>query len=447
MKKTDIPHHTVWIIGLWHQGLVMAAVLAENGFDVIGIASDAGALELIRSGVLPVFEPGLESSIMSGLDSGKLKFVILGDDKLPAPDLVILAHDTEVDDLDRVKIDAILKDFKNVVTEINYSVQILVTAQVPLGTCKNLEETAKKLNPGPNFGIAYMPENLKLGTALERFRKIPLPIIGIRNASQELFYENVFKILAPTIHFCTIEEAELLKTSLNCFLAISVTFGNEIFRIASESGINASRVIELLQLEPRIGISLPMRPGLAFSGGTLARDVQGIRRLAKQKNVDIPMIQGIWTSNNKQKVFFVNYVKQRARQMSASIQDRTPLIGILGLTYKPGTSTLRRSISIWTCLSLQSSGFDVVIHDPMQDSFADVQLKGLRKIDSADELITLVDLVVVMTPWPEYEDVLRRATQEFKTKVIIDPFSQYGFIGNCYPNNYSNFVSAKEESV
>lgn len=447
MKDVEPPNYLIWIVGLWHQGLVIAAVFAEKGFNVIGIASTTKDLESLKGGVLPIFEPGLESSIRSGLDSGKLKFAILGGDKLLTPDLVIFAHDTEVDNFDKTKLDDILEDFGNVVRELKNSVRILVTAQVPLGTCKNLENIAKKLNPVLNLEMAYMPENLRLGLALDRFRNIPLPVIGIRNDSQKLFYEIVFKDLVKTIHFCTVEESELLKTSLNCFLAVSVTFGNEIFRVAAKTGVNATKVIELLQLEHRIGNTLPMRPGLAFSGGTLARDIRGIEHLAEQRNVDIPMIQGVWNSNNAHKVFFVEYVKQRTKQLSESLQGRTPLIGVLGLTYKPGTNTLRSSISIWTCLSLQSSGFKVVVHDPMQDSFNSDQLMGLRRIDSAEELISLVDLVLVMTPWPEYEGVLRGAMQEFATKVIIDPFSQCGFIGNSYPDNYSDFVSSKEEGI
>ena len=443
MTRVNSVERTIWIVGLWHQGLVMAAVFAERGFNVVGLTATTQDVSNLSEGMLPVFEPGLEVAIKSGVASGRIRFAQVSNSPEHHPDLIILAHDTDVDDQDKVQLSQIFSDFEGILNHLSSSVQVLVTAQIPLGTCKKLENLAVLVAPDIDTHMAYMPENLRLGTALERFRNIPLPVIGIRNAKQQVLYSEIFKDLAPEVHFCSIEEAELLKSALNCFLAIGVTFGNEILRIALEYGANANRVIELLQLEPRVGSALPMRPGLAFSGGTLARDVQTIRQIAQDHQVQVPMIEGVWASNEFQKEFFVDYIEEYANRLTAANLGLKPRIGILGLTYKVGTSTLRRSLSIWTAQSLRSRGFEVLVHDPMQGEFDGSQLVNLLEMDSSSQLIDAADLIVVMTPWPEYETLLTSRTEDFATKVLIDPSAKFSFIRSRYPENYLDFVSMK----
>lgn len=208
----ETPLRTIYIKGLWHQGLVAAAVWAKDGFQVIGLCDSISEAEFLNTGNIPVFEPGLRELLNESLDGRTLRFQVVSE-SLPTPDYLCFMHDTEVDDDDRVNLDKFFHDIETLKPFIQNDVQVLVTSQLPPGTCDLvLENLYGSLGFYPN--LAYMPENLRLGKAIERFRNPPLPVFGLSRLEN---LGNLAPLFPNTAKFesCSLVEAELLKSALN----------------------------------------------------------------------------------------------------------------------------------------------------------------------------------------------------------------------------------------
>jgi UDPglucose 6-dehydrogenase len=411
---------TIYIKGLWHQGLVAAGVWSKMGLQVVCLCDSVEeAIQLQRS-EMPIFEPGLSDLIASGIENGNLSFQLIRYD-LPAPNFLALMHDTEVDESDIVNTKTMFDDLNKLLNFIKADTEILITAQIPAGTTQKISELIEDcLSITPR--ISYMPENLRLGQGIERFECPRLPVIGISNPDS---CTPLAKLFAPetVIHFCEIIEAEVLKSALNGFLALCITYGNEISEICDFLGVSGTRVMKILQIEERIGSKVPILPGLPFSGGTLGRDVQNLRGMSKTKN---GVIEGIWNSNGSRKDYLVQYI------LDVLTANSSRSVGLVGLTYKTGTSTLRRSLAVEVAETLYKKRVEVFGFDPMFEEF-DVPLSEAINLQrSLEFLIINTQIIVIMTPWPEVIDELR--TLNLQNHTVIDPFG-------IFANEYSKFKS------
>jgi UDPglucose 6-dehydrogenase len=427
----------IWIKGLWHQGLVAAAVFAERGFRVVGLCDNPSECQMLESGKLPVFEPQLQEMIESGLRSGKLVFAGMSGKIEPEPDYVLIMHDTPVSEDDQVDLKFFWSDVQALkAMTVNYP-EILITSQVPVGTSREVSRFWNDSDDSSETGrVSYMPENLRLGTAIPRFRSPELPVIGVTDTRSQaplkfLFGEHV------TLTFCTLEEAELLKSALNGFLALSITYGNEIFELASKVNASGYRVMELLRGEPRIGELLPLLPGLPFSGGTLARDVQNLRRASQELNSQSPIFEAIWLSNERHYTHFLNFVTILIRKYQFQ------RIGLLGLTYKVGTSTLRRSLAIRLANDLEALGFFVLGYDPKQEYFDVLNLPHFELAKDVGAVISETEIQILMTPWPE---ILRHfeSTNQWIEKRLIDPYGSLRKLSDVLGTNYTHYGASQE---
>lgn len=422
---------TIYIKGLWHQGLVAAAVWSNDGFNVLGLCDSMEEANSLGSGTLPVFEPGLEEIFLKSLNNGNLKFIV-PTASLPAPDFLCFMHDTEVDDDDNVNLENFFKDVTLLHYLVNEDVRVLVTSQVPPGTCeKVLLDFREALEFEPL--LAYMPENLRLGKAIERFRHPDLPVIGINDGERTENFSSLFpRVLS--FEFCTLTEAEILKSSLNVFLAISITFGNEISEICDQFGADGSKVMKLLKIEPRISKNLPIMPGMPFSGGTLGRDVQNLQRIPTSNKGGL--IKSIWDSNHHRGDYLIDVIRDTC------IKNNLKRVGLLGLTYKADTSTLRRSFPLEIFFGINSILEVVNGYDPMSSHFKEELPRGLLLLEDLRQIFEQSELMVITTPWLEIVEFLISAGME--DKYLIDP---YGVLGKDFANEprYYQFGGHRRE--
>jgi len=390
----------VAIVGLWHQGVVAAACLADWGAHVVGFDSDPGINHALNQGCARVFEPGLEDLLKAGIESGHLRFTNAPNQAFDGAQIVLVTHDTPVDEADRSDLSVVFKDIESIVPYLEENVILHVTAQVPVGTCDRIRTLIQSLRPELNFDLVYSPENLRLGQAIERFRKPPLPVLGTDNISAIKKLEALYERSGVQWHHCGIRTAEMLKHALNAFLAMSVTFGNELGNLCDELGADGHRLASLLRLEPRIGAKAMLSPGLGFSGGTLARDMHTLRDFGDRLGVETPLLDGVWDSNAIQN----NLVsKHLLRHFGGGCKGRR--VCILGLTYKPDTSTLRRSAALELVRTLVAMGAHVTAHDPKASSEELALCKGLSVFESPLAAIRDSDAIVLMTPWQEYKNL------------------------------------------
>jgi UDPglucose 6-dehydrogenase len=382
----------VAVYGLWHLGCVTAACLAEGGHDVIGLELDAATVAGLEAGHPPLHEPGLVELIHAGCTAGRLRFTTSPVEALRDAEVLWVAFDTPVDDHDEADVGFVRARLEQVADAVRPGTLVLVSSQVPVGFTRRLERTWQ----GRGLRFACSPENLRLGKALDSFRRPERVIVGVRDAADQPRLAELFAPFCQRIEWMTVESAEMTKHALNAFLATSVTFINELARLCEAVGADAKEVERGLKSEARIGPKAYLSPGAAFAGGTLARDVRYLIDFGARLDTGTPLFQGVLASNDLHK----DWVRERVHRLLG--ESPRGVVAVLGLTYKPGTSTLRRSASVELCAHLASEGVVVQAHDPAISALPEELGPAVQLCANPLDALAGADVAVVATEWPEY---------------------------------------------
>jgi UDPglucose 6-dehydrogenase len=285
---------------------------------------------------------------------------------------------------------------------------VLISAQLPVGVCRRLEAEF------PDFHFACSPENLRLGKAIDAFEKAERVIVGIRNDAKKLLLEELFAPFTPQILFMRTESAEMMKHALNSFLALSITFINEVARLCEHVGADAKEVSAGLKSEPRIGPKAYLGPGGPFAGGTLARDVVALTQLAAAKNEKISVIPAIKQSNDLHRGWALRRLQSRLGDL------RGRKIAVLGLTYTTNTDTLRRSAAVELCRHLLAEGANVHAFDPAVKHLP-AELAPVRLAAQIADAVTSADAAVVCTEWPEFRQAdWTKLAPAMRQRIFVD---------------------------
>lgn len=412
----------IGIIGLWHQGVVGAGCFAQMGHEVTAADADMTRVKQLQAGRAPIYEPGLDDLLRRELASGRLQFTNDMAACVRGCRDVLFMFDTPVNDRDESDLTEFFEAARAVTPHLVEDSVVVVTAQVPVGTCDRLRDLIRQARPGLRFDVAYIPENLRLGAAIERFLEPALPVIGADGVTT---FQRVARIFAGTKaqwHHVPVRTAEMTKHALNGFLATCISFANEIGNLCDEVGADAVKIAEVLRLEPRVGSKAMLFPGLGFSGGTLARDMQTLRRIGAEHHLPTPLLDGVWEANARQNGMVL---RKLLKQFGTLKSIR---VAVLGLTYKPGTSTLRRSAALEIIGQLVREGAVVTATDPKADRAELARATGFVFYERPEDAIEGADAVVLITPWPEYRDLpwaslrsLMRGGVFVDTANLLDP--------------------------
>lgn len=378
----------ITVLGLWHLGSVTAACCARH-FQVIGLDFDAANIANLNSAKAPLFEPGLNELIASGITTGKLSFTVDPKIACSKADVLWVAYDTPVNENDESDVDFVLGNLRRAAAHLRPGTLVLISAQLPVGTSARLEKEF------PQFVFACSPENLRLGKAIDSFEKADRVIVGLRDETKKPLLKELFAPFTSQILFMRTESAEMVKHALNSFLALSITFINEVARLCEHVGADAKEVSAGLKSEPRIGPKAYLGPGGPFAGGTLARDVVTLTRLASTKGETISVIPAIKASNDLHRGWAFRRLQSRLGDL------RGKSIGVLGLTYTTNTNTLRRSAAVELCRKLIEAGASVRAFDPAIESLPP-ELSNVSLAEDEAGTLKGVDAAVVCTEWPQF---------------------------------------------
>lgn len=349
----------ICVIGTWHLGCIVSSCLAEMGNIVHGIDFDKKTISNLQRGIPPLYEPNLEPLIKKNIKNGRLKFFQDFKSALKEADFIFITFDTPVNDKDKSDLKPIFNACKEIANHIDSNKPyIVVSSQIPVGTCKQLKKFISKINPNLKPDILYNPENLRLGKAIDTFMLPDRIVIGAekKEIAKKLIF--LYKQIKCPKFAMSLESAEMVKHALNSYLATSISFINEIANLCETTQANICDVVLALKSDKRIGKQAFLSPGLGFAGGTLARDLQVLLSVGKKNKIETKMIQATLDVNRKRPRHVLNKIRkffQKLKGLNA---------GILGLTYKPGTSTLRRSISIELAKEMLKRGIKVKAYDP-----------------------------------------------------------------------------------
>jgi len=387
MKKT------IGVIGLWHLGCVLCASWSRLGNRVVGFDYDGHRIEGLNGGKAPIYEPELDEVIQDGMKKGNLAFS--RDLKsLEACDFVFLSYDTPVGDDDASDtsiLEQAVDDAKGVMKD---HAVLIVSSQSPVGLCGSLR--SKMRDENPRLDLAYSPENLRLGEAIECYLNPGRIILGTASEAAKEKCVDLFSQIKADILSMNLESAEMVKHGINSFLAMSIVFANHLADMCEMSGARIDDVVPGMKSDPRIGQKAYLAPGIGFSGGTLGRDLKVLEERNHGGDGDARLFGLIHSLNKERKVTIV----RRIEKILGGIEGRN--IGLLGLTYKPGTSTLRRSLPLEIAKSLMGSGANVNLFDPKADYSELASSDEFKIAGNIEEVLMSADALILLTEWDEF---------------------------------------------
>ncbi len=416
------------VVGLWHLGEIVSAGLADLGHTVCAIDGDKNVVANFKKGILPLPEKNVATSMAKHIKNGSLSF---STDFLPVRDCdaVFLTYDTPVDEDDRPDIAGLQQSTKKLARYIKNDSLFVVMSQVPVGTTKRLFESIKKHNPKFAGEVVYFPENLQLGKALECFLSPERVVIGAETGSAFLKLDQIItRLKCPRIKM-NIASAEITKHALNSFLATSLSFIFNISDVCEITGGDVTDVARALRSDSRIGQAAYLDSSLGFSGGTLMRDLRTLSGLAQKNKKQLEVIDGVLQTNINRRKILIDRLK---------VFLKFPLhkanIGILGITYKPGTSTLRRSLALELIGMLRKEKAGIQVFDPQAQEAEFKKETGLQLSKTAEEAARGCHALLLVTAWPEFNNLPFKKIRE----VMFPPYLFF---------DTRNFLKSQEKEI
>lgn len=357
----------VAVFGLGYVGSVTAACLASNGHDVWGVDPEATKVAMINQGQSPVVEPGLDDLMARAAAEGRLHATTDAGLAVDGADISLVCVGTPSSPSGNTDLSYIVRAVRDIgqalatggVPASGFH-SVVVRSTVPPGTVEGevisaLEEEVGR-KAGDGFGAAMCPEFLREGSGLADFFDPPFTVIGTADARVARAVEALFSFLSSPVRVVPVRTAEGLKYACNAFHATKVSFTNELARLYRALGVDARTVMELFCEDDRLNISTAyLRPGFAFGGSCLPKDLRSLLYLSRMNSVDLPLLGGVVASNE----LMVTDVVQRA------IACGGRAVAILGLSFKMLTDDLRESPNVHLAETLLGKGFDVRIYDPI----------------------------------------------------------------------------------
>ena len=405
---------TVGIWGLWHLGSVVAAGMAALGHDVYATDLAEEAVGLLASGVAPIREPDLDELIAQQLAAGTLHPVTASDPRLGRCEFSVIAADVEVLDDDTPSLESVEAIARQMGSVLQAPTVLILMSQVPVGTCHRLAGSIGDA-AGQAVPVACMPENLRLGSALAVFFRPNRLVIGSDDPGTADRVGALFRAIECPKLQMSVRSAEMSKHAVNAYLATCISLMSQLSDMCEAVGADAWDVAAALKADGRVSPRAPILPGLGFAGGTLGRDLQSLRHLGREAGVPADLFDAVWSVNRRRLEATVDRVRALAGNLAGA------KVALLGLTYKPGTSTLRRSQSVELGRALAVAGANVLAHDPSVTPGLAPEV-GFEVVGDPYEAATGADIMVLMTAWPEYRDLSAQSLASvMRRRIVFDP--------------------------
>ncbi|HJS71718.1 MAG TPA: nucleotide sugar dehydrogenase [Acidimicrobiia bacterium] len=392
------------VFGLGYVGSVTAACLAEDGHQVLGVDSNRKKVVILNSGRGPIREPGLDDLISSGIASGRLEATVDSLAAVEQSDAALICVGTPSRPDGSIELDHV----RNVVAEIGRALRgratpytVILRSTVLPGTTRDVVlpilESTSGLTVGEHLDLCFNPEFLREGSSLKDYREPPKIVVGTEDGKPNAILDQLYAQLDCPRFDTVFEIAELAKYVDNTWHALKVSFANEMGRLARDLGVDGRDVMSIMTGDTKLNISPRyLRPGFAYGGSCLPKDVSALRAHAKSRDLDVPLISAIPESNDE-------HIRS-AVDLITDIGDSR--VGLLGVTFKSNTDDLRNSPFLELARRLLDQGVDVRVFDPDIDpntliganmTFLSEQLPTLERIlvSSPDEVMQFGDTIVL----------------------------------------------------
>jgi UDPglucose 6-dehydrogenase len=428
------------IIGTGYVGLVSGACFAEFGHDVTCIDKDETKIGVLKSGEVPIYEPGLEFLVQKNVKAGRLVFSTDFSPGVPEAEVIFIAVGTPASrrgdgyaDLSYVfeaaqQLAPYLQDYTVVVNK----------STVPVGTARQVARIISTANPKADFNVASNPEFLREGAAIRDFMHPDRVVIGVGSQKAEdvlkAIYRPLYLIETPFV-ITAIETSELIKYAANAFLATKISFINDLANICEEIGANVQDVARGIGLDGRIGKKF-LHAGPGYGGSCFPKDTQALLRIAQEHGLACRIVEAVIEVNAAQKA-------RMARKIRIALggSEAGKTLAVLGLAFKPETDDIRDAPALTIISTLLEHGAVVRAHDPAAMREAAKALPDVKYCSNAYEACDGADALVLMTEWNEYRALdLDRIKVLLKEPIFID-------LRNVYPEGMMTEKGFRYHSV
>ncbi len=409
----------VAIIGTGYVGLVSGACFAEFGLDVICVDIDAGKVESLKNGEMPIYEDGLKELVLKHKDTGRLKFSTSLSQSIKNVDAIFIAVGTpphpETGNADLKYVFAVADE---IAKSINGYTVIIDKSTVPVGTARLVEKAIRNINPNADFDMVSNPEFLREGVAIEDFSKPDRVVIGAESPRAIAVMQKIYKYISDhgyPILITELETAEIIKYAANAFLATKITFINELADLCEKVNGNVMDVAKGIGMDNRIGSKF-LQTGPGYGGSCFPKDTLALLNTAKEFNCPMQIVDAVVKANNQRKINMANKI---ASVFNGNIMGKN--ITILGFTFKAETDDMRDSPSLDIVPELQRQGANIIGFDPQGMKQAKKMLDKITWANDQYMAMDGADAVVILTEWRQFKELdLNIVKNKLIKPIIID---------------------------
>ena len=407
------------MVGSGYVGLVSGACFADFGHDVVCIDKDQSKIVRLHDGIMPIYEPGLAELVESNVKAGRLSFTTSLAEGIKDANAIFIAVGTPSRRGDgHADLSFVYAVAKEIGESLANDVVVVTKSTVPVGTGDEVERIIRETNPSADFAVASNPEFLREGAAIEDFKRPDRNVVGIEDekarAPMEAVYRPLYLNKSPIL-FTRRRTSELIKYAANAFLAMKITFINEIADLCEKVGADVQDVSRGIGLDNRIGAKF-LHAGPGYGGSCFPKDTLALAKTAQDYDSPVRLIETTVAINDNRK-------RAMARKVIAAMDGdvRGKRIGLLGLTFKPNTDDMREAPSIAIVQALTDAGAKVVAYDPEGMDAARELLPEIDYAQSAYEVADGADALAIVTEWDAFRALdLPRLKTLMKAPVLVD---------------------------
>jgi len=424
------------MIGAGYVGLVSGACFADLGNTVYCVDKDQDKIDMLNSGEIPIYEPGLDEIVKKNFLSNRLKFTTDLSNSVKKSDIVFICVGTPTSKNNKsANLEFVYKAASDVAKSINKFKIIVTKSTVPVTTGDKIEKIILKKKNKKYFEVVSNPEFLREGEAIRDFRFPDRIVIGSNNKKIIKKLKTLYEPLTKkgAIFFSTSRRgAEMIKYASNAFLATKITYINEMANFCESTGVNIEDVSIGMGLDKRIG-SRFLRAGPAYGGSCFPKDTKAITVTADQYNTNLSIVKSVIKSNSNRRMLLIKRIE---KILSNKIKNKK--ITILGVTFKPNTDDMRESTSLIMLPYLNKKGAKVIYYDPSGEKKEFQNLKNVSFSNNLNKACLKADLIVIHTEWDEFKSIdFKRICKNKKSKIydmrnLYSPESMKNFGINYY---------------
>ncbi|MHB1351601.1 MAG: UDP-glucose dehydrogenase family protein [Desulfobulbaceae bacterium] len=392
----------ITMIGTGYVGLVTGTCLAEFGHHVTCVDKVAEKIVQLRDGRIPIYEPGLDALVNKNVSEGRLRFTTSLTESVPAADAVFIAVGTPTSRRGDGYADLtyIFEASRDIAPHLAGYTVIIDKSTVPVGTATQVERIIRQENPGADFDVVSNPEFLREGAAINDFMRPDRVVVGVKTERAKLVMEEIYKplyLLDTPIVSTTVETAELIKYAANAFLAVKISFINEMANVCEAVGADIAALAKAIGMDGRIGGKF-LHPGPGYGGSCFPKDTLALMRIVQEYGESLRIVAAAVEVNAAQKARMVKKIRD---MLGGSESGKT--IAVLGLTFKPETDDMRDAPSVSILPALLEKGARIRAHDPKgMDEARKYLPPEVEYARNAYDACAGADAVVLMTEWNQY---------------------------------------------